>query len=64
MDFLKKILGFILIFLEERRKQKEEDQESRKVQIETLEKVKNNLDKRKKELIKPSTDDDFFGDDV
>lgn len=63
MEFLKKILGMILIFLEERRKNKEKKEETRRVQVETLERVRTNLENRKKEEIKSSTDEDFFGDE-
>ena len=62
MEFIKKILGLILLFLEDRRKKKEETQETRRVQVETLEKVRQKLNERKQEIVKSSTDDDFFGD--
>lgn len=62
MEILKKILNLIYEFFEMRRQTKIEKEERERVIIEQAKKTAEALEHRKKEIIKPSTDDNFFGD--
>ncbi len=62
MELLKKLLNLIFEFLEARRQAKIEKEEQERVIIEQKLKTQEHLERRKKETVKSSTDDNFFGD--
>lgn len=62
MEILKKLLNLIFEFLEARRQTKVEKEEQERVIVEQKLKTQEQLERRKKETVKPSTDDNFFGD--
>lgn len=62
MEILKKILSLIFEYFESRRQIKIEREERERVLIEQRQKTAESLEKRKKETVKPSTDENFFGD--
>lgn len=62
MEILKKILNLIYEFFEMRRQIKIEREEHERVLVEQRQKTAEGLERRKKETIKSSTDDNFFGD--
>ncbi len=62
MEILKKILNLIYEFFEMRRQIKIEREEHERVLVEQRQKTAEALERRKKETVKPSTDDNFFGD--
>lgn len=62
MEILKKLLNLIFEFLETRRQTKIEKEEQERVIVEQKLKTQEQLERRKKETVKPSTDDNFFGD--
>ena len=62
MEILKKILNLIYEFFEMRRQIKIEREEHERVLVEQRQKTAETLERRKKETIKSSTDDNFFGD--
>ena len=63
MEILKKILELISDFLKSYEKNKIEKEETKRVVTEQKEKTKKQLDKHKKEIVKPPKKDDFFNDD-
>ena len=62
MEILKKILNLVYEFFENRRQIKIEREERERVLIEQRQKTAEQLERRKKETVKPSTDENFFGD--
>ncbi len=62
MEILKKILNLIYEFFEMRRQIKIEREEHERVLVEQRQKTAEALERRKKETVKPSTDDNFFSD--
>lgn len=62
MELIKNLLNLIFLYFESRRKAKIEKEERERVVIEQQEKTAEMVINRKKETVKPSTDDNFFGD--
>lgn len=63
MDILRKIIDIIAQFLEERKENKIEDQEIKRLEIETAQKIEKKIKEKKREKDeKVYSDDDFFGD--
>lgn len=62
MEILKKLLNLIFEYFESRRQIKIEREERERVIVEQRQKTAEMLERRKKETVKPSTDDNFFND--
>lgn len=62
MEIIKKLLNLIFEYFESKRQIKIEREERERVIVEQKQKTAEQLEKRKKEITKPSTDDNFFGD--
>ena len=62
MEILKKILEIISQFLEERKEKKVENQEIKRLEIETAEKIEKQIKEKRKKNETDYSDDDFFGD--
>ena len=62
MEILKKILEIISQFLEERKEKKVENQEIKRLEIETAEKIEKEIKEKRKKNETDYSDDDFFGD--
>lgn len=62
VEILKKLLDLIFEFFESRRRNKIEKEETERVIVQQGQKTAEQLEKRKREMIKPSTDENFFGD--
>lgn len=63
MEILKKLLNLIFEYFESRRQLKIEREERERVIIEQRQKTAKDLETRKKQTVKSSTDDNFFGDE-
>jgi hypothetical protein len=64
VEILKKILDLILAYFENKKQIKLEREERERVLVEQRKKTSEMLSQRKREAVKSSTDDDFFGDDT